>query len=418
LPSLAEEEPEARIAGRSLRGPNVRPLADRPSAEFDRRAAELQARGPQTCELILARLGQRHPDSQAASPVGDQTAEFLRPSLEAELRAFAREELPDDAPEVDAEAARALAGAHQLSSLLNVYRATQGVLWETWFGLVEDSELEASERRTLLSRGSEFFFAYADLLSDFAVGAYEAELQRSAPGGGEGRRLGAIRSVLEGNSPDPTSNALEYDLDQHHLGILALGERGDDAVRQLAARLERPYLLAGPVHGTWWAWVSGVRPFELDEERSVEAFDPPPDTVVAVGQPAFGEDGFRATHRQAQRAHWTSRFADQSLVRYMDVAATSLASENSEEAEVLVARELRGIEDDSAASQRIRDTLLAYFESEHNAASAAARLGVHQQTIANRLRAVEERLGRSVGARRLELELALRLRAALAGERV
>ena len=112
------------------------------------------------------------------------------------------------------------------------------------------------------------------------------------------------------------------------------------------------------------------------------------------------------TARPSAPASWPM----ESPVRYADFAATSLACENSEEAQLFVARELRGIEDDSAASQRIRDTLLAYFESEHNAASAAARLGVHQQTIANRLRAVEERLGRSVGARRLELELALRLR--------
>jgi len=49
------------------------------------------------------------------------------------------------------------------------------------------------------------------------------------------------------------------------------------------------------------------------------------------------------------------------------------------------------------------------------AASAAATLGVHQQTVANRLRAAEERLGHSVGSRRVELEIALRLRAALDG---
>jgi DNA-binding PucR family transcriptional regulator len=51
--------------------------------------------------------------------------------------------------------------------------------------------------------------------------------------------------------------------------------------------------------------------------------------------------------------------------------------------------------------------------AEHNAASAAAALGVHQQTIANRLRAAEERIGHPVAARRIELETAMRLRASL-----
>lgn len=52
----------------------------------------------------------------------------------------------------------------------------------------------------------------------------------------------------------------------------------------------------------------------------------------------------------------------------------------------------------------------SYFESSHNVAATAAALGVHHQTVANRVRAVEETLGAPVASRRAELELALRLR--------
>jgi len=417
LPSLTDAAREPGVASRRSRAPNLWPLGTSWSDQFQRLVGELRERNPQTCELILARLTERFPDWEAESTFArTEVAAFLPESLDRQLRAFAADKLPPAAPADEAEVARAVARAGELGALLNTYRSAQAVLWETWFGLVEDSELAVADRRALLSRGSDFFFRYADLLADHVAAIYQSELERSSQSG-ENRRFLAIRSVLEGNSPDPSSSALEFDLDQHHLGLLAWGEGADDAVRQLAASLERPYLLTGPTNEAWWAWISGVRPFDIDEEHAVERFLPPPETLVAVGQPAFGEQGFRATHRQAQRAQWASRLAEQSLVRYADVAAESLACENSEEAQLFVARELRGIEDDSAASQRIRDTLLAYFESEHNAASAAARLGVHQQTIANRLRAVEERLGRSVGARRLELELALRLRATLAGGR-
>jgi DNA-binding PucR family transcriptional regulator len=95
------------------------------------------------------------------------------------------------------------------------------------------------------------------------------------------------------------------------------------------------------------------------------------------------------------------------------VAVEALASENRADARAFVAHELRGIDDDSASSLHIRETIAAYFAAEHNAASAAAALGIHQQTVANRLRAAEDRLGRPVGARRVELETALRLRACL-----
>jgi DNA-binding PucR family transcriptional regulator len=68
----------------------------------------------------------------------------------------------------------------------------------------------------------------------------------------------------------------------------------------------------------------------------------------------------------------------------------------------------------SSRSETLRATLAAYFGSGQNAASAAALLGVHERTIANRLRAIEAQAGRPVATRRAELEMALRLRDLLA----
>lgn len=145
------------------------------------------------------------------------------------------------------------------------------VLWEAWFALVEDRrDLDVEERRELLSRGSDFFFRYADLLIDFITAIYRAERARLGAGNGQ-RRFRAIKSLLD-DEPSPAPAGL--DLEQHHLGLLA--------------------------------------------------WKPP--------------------------------------------------------------------------------------------ASAAATLGVHEQTVANRLRTAEERLGHPIGSRRLELEVALRLRASFGRE--
>jgi DNA-binding PucR family transcriptional regulator len=57
----------------------------------------------------------------------------------------------------------------------------------------------------------------------------------------------------------------------------------------------------------------------------------------------------------------------------------------------------------------LRETLRAYFSAEQNASSAAAALGVHQQTITNRLHAIEAQLGYPPSLRRAELEAALRI---------
>jgi DNA-binding PucR family transcriptional regulator len=134
---------------------------------------------------------------------------------------------------------------------------------------------------------------------------------------------------------------------------------------------------------------------------------------LALGLAAFGEVGFRATNRQALRARAVSRNPTIAVVHYADVAVEALASNNLPDARAFVAHELRGIDDNSPTSQRLRETITAYFAAEHNAASAAATLGVHQQTVANRLRVAEERVGHPVGARRVELETALRLRSLL-----
>ncbi|HLQ47495.1 MAG TPA: helix-turn-helix domain-containing protein, partial [Candidatus Dormibacteraeota bacterium] len=78
-------------------------------------------------------------------------------------------------------------------------------------------------------------------------------------------------------------------------------------------------------------------------------------------------------------------------------------------ARAFVSRELRGIDGDDPRSRRLRRTLRAYFASAQNGSAAAALLGVHEHTVAYRLRTIEDRLGRPVAARRAELETALRL---------
>ena len=54
-------------------------------------------------------------------------------------------------------------------------------------------------------------------------------------------------------------------------------------------------------------------------------------------------------------------------------------------------------------------TLRAYFAADRNTSSAAAALGVSRQAVAKRLRTIEERLGRPLSDRGLELEAVLRL---------
>jgi hypothetical protein len=382
-------------------------------SEFDRLVGELEERLDQLADSTLERLRERSPGWVLQTAVShEQINRYVRASLREHIRSFRRDALPKAIPEVDLAAAIAAAKVGELDALLLGYRSAQMVLWESWFCLIEDSpEIQGDERRALLTRGSNFFFRYADLLTDYVSAAARQEIDQLR-GNSEQRRYRAIRSILEGEGTAPSTD-LDLELDQYHLGLFAWGEKGEEAARDLTALLDRRLLIVSPLEGSWWGWISGARPFELREERAIERYRPPQGAGLALGLPTHGEAGFRATHRQAQRARWFANSGEPALIRYADVAVESLASENRDDARTFVERELGAINDDSATSVRIRETLSAYFAAEHNAASAAATLGVHQQTVANRLRSAEERLGHAVGSRRLELELALRLRAAL-----
>ena len=338
---------------------------------------------------------------------------FIRASLGAQLCGFRRGVLPERSPHVDAVGAQVVAEVGELKLLLSGYRVAQMSLWDAWLELVEGSVDSAGERQQLLRHGSEYFFRYAGLLSDYVADIYQRELEQSVRSG-EQRRVHAIRALLEGGSL--VGAQLDVDLEQHHVGVVAWGEEGRGRPR--AGRGARP-----PAADDRAAEQELVG---LDQRHTrARSFSGGGSEALPAGRLGAARDRARGLRRSGLPRHqppgpegprWIARNLDRPVVHYGDVAVEALASENHDDARAFVANELRGIDDDSPTSQRIRETIVAYFAADHNAASAAAALGIHHQTVANRLRVAEERLGHPVGARRVELETALRLRLCLGSE--
>jgi hypothetical protein len=389
---LATVAPEARD--------EFRALAERLEAGLDALAVAIRERLRETLPVWMT-------ETVFAE---EEIAGFIRASLGAQLCGFRRGVLPENSPPVDAIGAQVVAEVGELKLLLSGYRVAQMSLWDAWLELVEDSVDSPEGRQQLLRHGSEYFFRYAGLLSDYVTDIYQRELEQAVRTG-EQRRVHAIRALLAGESL--VGAQLDVDLEQHHVGVIAWGEEGAEAIRKLAAELGRPLLTIGPLNKNWWGWISGTRALDPSQEGALRRFRPSGSARLALGLEGYGEAGFRATNRQALRARWIARNLERPMVHYGDVAVEALASENHDDARAFVANELRGIDDDSPTSQRIRETIVAYFAADHNAASAAAALGIHHQTVANRLRVAEERLGHPVSARRVELETALRLRLCL-----
>lgn len=329
----------------------------------------------------------------------------LRDQLET-LRTGA--ELPDACPPWDREMVRlAVSVATPLGPLVTTYRTGSALLLDAWMEEVERLDPERDQRLALLRAGSRFFSSYAGRLSKLVIVAYRDEREagrRSA----DQRRAEAVQALLA--DPDADAGGLGHDLDLSHLALVAWGPGAERAVRELARVLDRAPLLVAQAEGTWWAWLSG-RPGQ-EEETAARLADwrPPAGVRVALGGEHAGRAGFRDAHREARDAHRAAIRRDGAVTRYADVALELLASADEAAARRFVSAELRALDGPGARPRALRETLAAYFRAGHNAAATARELGVHEQTVVNRLRAVEAATGTAVASRRAELETALRLR--------
>jgi DNA-binding PucR family transcriptional regulator len=98
---------------------------------------------------------------------------------------------------------------------------------------------------------------------------------------------------------------------------------------------------------------------------------------------------------------------------YEHVALTALASADLNHARDFVSAELGPLAAGDESTRRLAETLTVYLEERSSPKRAAKRLGVHENTIPNRIRAAQALLDRPIDERVPELLVALRLRSAL-----
>lgn len=245
---------------------------------------------------------------------------------------------------------------------------------------------------------------------DRLISTIAEEYQREARGlisSPDERMAARIRALLRGELLEAAD--IDYEFDAWHLGALATGSDGLDAVRQLARSLDRRLLSTQSEEDVMWAWLGGRTPFDLDDLDAALSTLGTGDFSLALGEPAHGLGGWRLTHRQAQAVLPISRRSGKSYLRYADGALLASLLQDDLLATSLQERYLSPLASERDGGKTLRETLRAYFAANRNASSAAAALGVSRHTIANRLRVIEERVGRSLISSGAEIEAALRL---------
>lgn len=245
---------------------------------------------------------------------------------------------------------------------------------------------------------------------DHLIGAVAREYREEAEAraaSSERRRAERVAKLLAGELAD--GDGLDYELGGWHVGAILAGAWPADAARGLARALDCRLLQVPHGGDVLWVWLGAGR--ELGEQHIAAILDNPwPDgTRVACGEPGRGLSGWRLTHRQAAAALPVALRGPDPRVRYAEVGLLASVLRDEVHSASLRALYLAPLEAERDGGAILRRTLRAYLAAERNAATAAAALGVTRQTVNNRLRLAEERLGRTLAAYGAELEVALRL---------
>lgn len=160
---------------------------------------------------------------------------------------------------------------------------------------------------------------------------------------------------------------------------------------------------------TTWAWLGNRNKPEIGQLEKLVADHWPERVSLAIGEPARGLAGWRLTHHQANAAFAIAMRRPGNLIRYADVATLASMARDELLSDSLRHVYLTPLSDAPDGGALLRLTLRAYFDAGRNGASTAAALKVSRQTIQNRLKSVESRVGRPLSACASEIETALAL---------
>ena len=188
--------------------------------------------------------------------------------------------------------------------------------------LFGDFLVEEAARAEIPNSALRRLLAAQATLGDRLLAAVSAEHEREAknrPSNASERRRECVKGLLAGELVDHSE--LGYDLEGHHLALMASGEGASEAMRVLAARLDRRLLAVCREEDPIWAcWLGGRHSLAAEQALRALGETPLDQVTVTVGEPAEGLSGWRLSHRQAKAALPIAEHREQPVLRYANVA--------------------------------------------------------------------------------------------------
>ena len=298
------------------------------------------------------------------------------------------------------------------------YRVGNEALWDAWMTLVERHCAETGDPVGDVVRASiPLLFGFVDRMLFASLGSYhEAVAARQQTR--EYRRTRLVEQLLDGTLTEAgidTERFIGYAFGHHHLAAVVDPEDWP-ADRQLAEELQRAsraqdLFVLDRSGAPTQLWLGLRGPISPAIRAALESRAAATGRRIAFGEIKPGLDGFRASAASALDAAKVQELLSDDAPQVIwaeDVLIEMLALNSPDRARALVGSVLGTALDRGLLTTRVRETLAAWLGS-GSYVGAAATLGVHEQTVRQRLHQLEDALGHSLYARRTDLHVALRL---------
>lgn len=391
------------------------------ATEMRRTAAELLGHVSSYADDMLDYILERIPEAGADDDLLGLTLGSCSSNLEAALSMVRHgiDVSAATAPVTALEHARAMAArGYSVDVMLRFYRTGHAYFSERVLAGLSDLVSDPALALAVVADLQRYAFAYIDRISSEVAAEYVAELERMQTRA-RAARTDAVRGLITGDHLDlrRAELTLSHRLTGWQTAFLCWTDREDaDLVglgTAIGKHLGSPHPLLVPDGAqALWGWVSTTRAPEVTAEEIARLSERVPETVrITIGTPAQGAQGFRSSHAQAQRGRRIVELADRAspVTSYPDIALVDTMSGDLDLARGFVAAELGALAVLGQREDEERRAMLAVLDAQGGLAAAAEELGVHRNTVLQRVRRAEERRGRAANERVAELHAALRL---------
>ncbi|MCR1785757.1 helix-turn-helix domain-containing protein [Nocardioides carbamazepini] len=394
-------------------------------------ATTLHARITDLASSMRDRLSSRIEELEGEAAIFDLLYASIEGNIENILYAL-RHDIPVaniEPPSAAYEYARRLAQRGvSVSALVRAYRLGQQHLLEMTFAECDRLDAPLDARAEAYERIVAVTFDYIDWISQGVVTVYESERERWLAERSSAR-VSQIEELIAGAPVDidAAEKVLGYRLRVPHLGAvmwvdetgaqedqLSRFNRAATGIADLLGSTRAPLVIPRD-RATAWTWFSVADDVEVDLggiRSLLTKAGGPPVPNIALGLTASGVGGFRRTHREALHAQQVAMVGDdphRGVTSFDEpgLKVAALLAHDLDTARTWVQETLGDLALDDEQHERLRHTLLLFFQNDSSYTATAEAMLMHKNSVKYRIASAEKALARSISSDRQAIELAL-----------